>query len=146
MMPDAELNPAAVEIGSFFPQLPDAVWRALTEPDVHGRWLMPSTGFEPSVGTHFILTAPKGEIACEVLTVRPIERLTFSWIDLRARHPARWVVDWTVRRQGRGTRLLLTQTGFDLEDRRQQMARHAMERGWRVLLARLREELDRTEA
>ncbi|WP_328396579.1 SRPBCC family protein [Nocardia sp. NBC_00416] len=148
MTSDAELDPAAVEIGSFFPQPPNAVWRALTDPDRLEQWLMRSTGFAPAIGTHFIFavpTRPGGEIACEVLALRPAEQITFTWVDLRATHPARWVVDWTVSAQGRGTRLLLTQTGFDIDNRRQKMARNAMERGWKASLTRLREMLDRAE-
>lgn len=145
MTSDAELNPAAVEIGGFFPQPPDVVWRALTEPELVERWLMRSTGFVASVGTRFIFTLPtqpSGEIACEVLAAQPEEQLTLSWVDLRADYPARWVVDWMIQPQGRGTRLLLTQTGFDIDDRRQKMARNALERGWKTTLARLREVLE----
>ncbi|WP_372443020.1 SRPBCC family protein [Mycolicibacterium baixiangningiae] len=72
-----------------------------------------------------------GEIACEVLELRPGERLALSWVDLRAARSARWLVDWTVDRQGRGTRLLLRHSGFDIRDRRQKMARNGMERMWR---------------
>ncbi|WP_280440849.1 SRPBCC domain-containing protein [Nocardia brasiliensis] len=52
------------------------------------------------------------------------------------------MVDWTIRPQGRGTRLVLTQTGFDIENRRQKMARNALERGWRTTLTRLGAVLD----
>ncbi|MEV6276365.1 SRPBCC domain-containing protein [Nocardia sp. NPDC051832] len=146
MVSDSELNPAAVEVGSFFPQDPQAVWLALTEPDLIERWLMRSVGFAACPGTHFIFllptTQPSSEIACEVLTARPAARLTHTWFDLRAAHPARWVVDWTMQPQGRGTRLLLTQTGFDINDRRQKMIRNAMERGWKTSLVRLRTVLD----
>lgn len=69
--------------------------------------------------------------------------MTFSWVDLRAERPARWMLDWTIRAQGRGTRLLLTQTGFDIENKRQKMARNALERGWRRTgMGRLRDVLE----
>ncbi|MFF0543533.1 SRPBCC family protein [Nocardia thailandica] len=145
MTSEPQRDPAAVEIGSFFPHPPQAVWAALTEPRLVERWLMPSTGFEPVVGTHFIFAIPvgtPGEIACEVLTARPGEQLTFTWVDLRARYPKRWVADWAVRPQGRGTRMLVTQTGFYVEDKRQKMARNAMERVWRGALSRLGGVLD----
>ncbi|MBB5916412.1 uncharacterized protein YndB with AHSA1/START domain [Nocardia transvalensis] len=145
MTSDAELDPAAVEIGGFFPHAPDQVWRVLTEPDLLARWLMRSVGFDTAVGTHFIFAVPSepaAGVACEVLTSRPREQLTVSWVDLRADYPARWIVDWAIRPQGRGTRLLLTQTGFDIEDRRQKMARNAMERGWRNLMPKLHRVLD----
>lgn len=148
MIADSELDPAAVEIGSFFPHSPHAVWRALTEQDLLERWLMRSVGFAASAGTQFtfaVPTQPAAEIACEVLAVRPGERLTLSWVDMRAEHPARWIVDWMIKQEGRGTRFLLTHTGFDIDDRRQRMARNALERGWKVTLSRLREVLDHIE-
>ncbi|WP_297613286.1 SRPBCC family protein [Nocardia sp.] len=132
-----------MELGSFFPQPPEAVWRALTEPDLLERWLLRPTGFAASVGTHFRFTIPSSpidEIACEVLAAQPREQLTYSWMYSRSEYPARWIVDWTMQPQGRGTRLLLTQTGFDIQDRRQKMARNAMERSWkRLILPRLGE-------
>lgn len=145
MIADPQLNPAAVELGSFLPQPPDTVWRALTDPDLLERWLLRPTGFAASVGTRFRFVLPHpsvDEMDCEVLTARPHEQLTYSWTYLRAEYPVRWIVDWALRPQGRGTRLLLTQTGFDVEDRRQKMARNAMERRWkRTVLPRLGEVL-----
>ncbi|MGW3539469.1 SRPBCC family protein [Nocardia niigatensis] len=143
MIADTRLNPAAIELGRFFPQRPDAVWRALTDPDLLERWLLRPTGFAPAVGTCFRFTTPDSsmdEIRCEVLAARPRERLTYTWLYPRAEHPARWIVDWTLHPQGHGTRLLFTQTGFDIEDRRQRMTRNAVERTWkRRLLPRLGE-------
>ncbi|WP_458686818.1 SRPBCC family protein [Nocardia tengchongensis] len=143
MIADTQLNPAAVELGTFFPQPPDVVWRALTEPDLLQRWLLRPTGFATTVGTRFRFTTPDSsidEIICQVLTARPREQLTYTWTYPRADYPTRWTVDWTLRPQGRGTRLLLTQTGFDIEDRRQKMARNAVERSWkRLVLPRLGE-------
>jgi uncharacterized protein YndB with AHSA1/START domain len=140
---DPLLNPAAVELGRFYPQLPDAVWRALTEPDLLARWLLRPTGFSASIGTRFRFAIPDSstdDIACEVLAARPCERLTYSWTYPHPEHPARWIVDWALRPQGRGTLLLLTQTGFDIGDRRQKMVRNAMERSWkRLVLPRLGE-------
>ena len=145
---EAELDPAAVEIGGFFAHPPEVVWRTLTEADLVGQWLMDSVGLIASAGTHFFFmvpTQPAAEIACEVLAARPAGQLTYTWVDLRAKSPARWVVDWVLEPQGRGTRVLLTQTGFDIGDRRQKMARNAMERGWRGALTRLRALLDEME-
>jgi uncharacterized protein YndB with AHSA1/START domain len=107
---------------------------------------MPSTGFTAEVGTRFVFTVPTqppGEIACETLAVRSGERLTLSWVDLRAARPARWIVDWALRSEGRGTRLLLRHSGFDTDDRRQKMARNGMERMWRRVMSQLGELLDR---
>jgi len=143
---DAELDPAQVQIGYYLAQPPELVWRALTDPGLLAEWLMRPIGFDLLIGTHFIFQIPSdppGEIASEVLLARPGEQLTLTWVDLRARRPARWVLDWTLVPHGRGTRLLLTHSGFDIEHPRQKMARNAMERGWRGALRRLRQVLER---
>ncbi|MEU0543916.1 SRPBCC domain-containing protein [Nocardia sp. NPDC005978] len=140
MTGDSGLNPAAVELGCFFPQPREVVWNALIDPDLLERWMVRPTGFEPTVGTHFLFNTPAiapGEVACEVLIARPLEQLAYSWTYSLSDPPATWTIDWTLRAQGRGTRLLLTQTGFDIEDRRQRMQRNAMERSWRNTLPRL---------
>jgi uncharacterized protein YndB with AHSA1/START domain len=142
---EPELDPASVEIDRFYPHSPAAVWQALTDPIALSRWLTPVTGFAVEVGNHFILNVPSqppGEIACEVLAVRSGAGLTLGWVDLRAPRPARWVVDWRLRPEGRGTRMFLDHKGFDTDDRRQKMARNAMERMWRGRMAELGRLLD----
>ncbi|GAB0103843.1 SRPBCC domain-containing protein [Nocardia sp. JMUB6875] len=134
MIADTHLNPAAVELGSFFPQPPEAVWRALTDPDLLQRWLLRPTGFQPVPGINFRFTTPESpidEILCEVRTARPHEPPTYTWLHPHAVDPIRLLIDWTLHPQGHGTRLLLTQTGFDIEDRRQKMIRNATERSWK---------------
>ncbi len=99
-----------------------------------------TVGFDPAVGTGFVFavpTKPSGEIACEVLKSGRDQRLTYSWADLRAERPARWILDWTLQPRGRGTRLLLRHSGFDANDHRQRMARNALDRGWKTALSRL---------
>lgn len=136
-----ELDPSEVELGIFYPQPPEVVWQALTDPSVVEQWLLPSIGFEgPQVGTHFLFKVPSNppaEVACEVLTAKPGEGMSWSWMDLREPNPARWIVTWSLQPQGHGTRLLLTTTGFDIEDKRQRMQRNNLERGWRQVLTKL---------
>ena len=137
MIGDPRLNPAAVELGHFFRQPPETVWEALTEPHLLQRWLLRPTGFAASAGTRFRFTGPGStidQILCEVLTSRPYEQLTYSWVYQQAQYPAQWVVDWRLEPQGHGTRLLLTHTGFDTQDRRQRMMRNAAERRWKQLV------------
>lgn len=145
MIADPQLNPAAVELGSFFRQPPETVWQALTEPDLLEQWLLRPAGFAAEVGTRFRFTSPHAagnEIVCEVLRARPYEQLTYTWLYPGAAYPASWTVDWTLRPQGHGTRLLFMQTGFDIEDRQQKMVRNASERRWkRLVLPRLGEVL-----
>ncbi|MFE3545951.1 SRPBCC domain-containing protein [Nocardia sp. NPDC059177] len=141
MIADTRLDPAKIELGSFFPQSPEVVWHALTEPELLARWLLRPIGFAATVGTHFRFAIPDAtidEITCEVLAARPRERLAYTWIYPQLEQQPRWIVDWTLYPQGQGTRLLLTHTGFDVTDRRQKMMRNALERGWkRLVLPRL---------
>ncbi|MDJ0363096.1 SRPBCC domain-containing protein [Rhodococcus sp. H29-C3] len=145
MSDSMELDPAVVEIGKFYARPPEVVWGGITEPDLLAQWLMRPVGFDTTIGNRFILavpTRPTGEIACEILRVRQGERLGYSWVDLRAPSPARWTLDFSLASQGRGTRLLLTHAGFDISDRKQKMARNALERGWKVALSKLNDVLD----
>lgn len=138
MIPDPESDPAVVQVGRFFPYPPSAVWWALTDPDAVARWLAPSTGFVGAVvGSQFLFSvsdSTSAEIACEVVAATPVENMTWSWMDMRASRPARWFVTWDVQAHGRGTRLMLTHTGFDMDDRMQKMARNAFARGWDQVL------------
>lgn len=130
---ELERDKAAVELDQFVPHPPEVVWRALTEPDLVARWFAKTTGFSATLGCTFIVeipSTPPAEVACEVLTVEPYQRFTHTYTDLRGNPPARWMVDWRLEQQGRGTRILLNHTGFDVEDQRQRMARNAAERSW----------------
>ncbi|MGV9661765.1 SRPBCC family protein [Nocardia niigatensis] len=131
----------------FYPHPPELVWCGITDPTLMEQWLLPSIGYEGAVvGTHFLFTVasrPPAEIACEVLAATPPEALTWSWMDMRGPDPVRWTVIWGLHAQGRGTRLTVTTTGFDITDKRQRMQRNNVERGWRNLLPKLAATLDR---
>ncbi|WP_440713507.1 SRPBCC family protein [Gordonia sp. FQ] len=145
---DAERDPAVVELGIFVTGAPEIAWRALTEPDSIARWLAPTIGFAPAVGTTFIVQVPvpgkpAAEMSCQVVAADEQRQLTYSWTDLRGEPLLRWLVDWQLRPQGRGTRVLLHMSGFDVTDRRQKMARNAVERGWNnTVLPKLAAEID----
>ena len=67
-----------------FPHAPAVLWRALTDGELIGRWLMQPKGFAAVTGNRFTYqTTPAGAwdgvIRCEVLEVRPNERLVYSW-------------------------------------------------------------------
>ncbi|WP_279578886.1 SRPBCC family protein [Fodinicola feengrottensis] len=74
-----------IQVDQFFPHPVERVWRVLTVPELMARWLMPND-FEPRVGHKFTMkTRPvdqvefSGDIACEVLELVPLRRLSISW-------------------------------------------------------------------
>ncbi|MFT4126709.1 MAG: SRPBCC domain-containing protein [Gordonia sp. (in: high G+C Gram-positive bacteria)] len=145
---DVERNPSVIELGIFVAQVPATVWRALTDPESLARWLSPTRGFAAVVGTTFIVEVavprkPAAEMSCQVVAVDDERQLTYSWTDLRGDPPLRWLIDWQLRPHGRGTRILLHMSGFDISDRRQKFARNGIERSWNnTLLPKLADEVD----
>ena len=60
------------------------VWRALTEPALLARWLMPND-FRPEVGHRFTFRTEPGPgfdgiVHCEVLEIVPLQRLVYTWV------------------------------------------------------------------
>ncbi len=93
------------------------VWRALTHPDLIGRWLMRPEGFAPVVGTRFVLRAEgahrgwRGFVECEVLAVEPGRLLRYSWVGDPDHPPL--TVTFSLTDAGSGTRLVLDHEGFE---------------------------------
>lgn len=134
---------ADVSVDAFYPHPPAKVWRALTEPELIGRWLMPGE-FRLEVGHRYAMRSRpmpaagfSGAIEAEVLAFEPERMLRVAWRD-----PAgggAWVITWTLRPEGRGTRLLLLQQGGPGNA----PAAAVMAAGWRgPIAARLTEVLD----
>ncbi len=91
---------------------PERVWRALTDPEALGEWMM-ENDFMPEVGHRFTFrTDPKpgfdGITHCEVLEVDPEKTLVFTFtgggLDT--------VVRYSLEPTETGTRLMVEHTGF----------------------------------
>ncbi|MFD7845829.1 SRPBCC domain-containing protein [Nocardia sp. NPDC059764] len=133
-----------IELDQFYPHPPAKVWRALTTPELMGQWMMRPVGFEPVVGTVFEMTTRpmpgqnfSGEIRGRVLEVVEPELLTLTWNDAAAERETGWVISWTLRPEGHGTRVLFSHSGFDPEDAVMQRARSIMGGGWQGMHDRL---------
>lgn len=129
------------ELDELLPHPPARVWRALTDPELLTAWLMPNEGFAPVVGTRFVFRADpepqagfSGLVECEVLEVDPGRLLRISWASRDAGLDT--IVTWRLEPEGTGTRLLLTRTGFDLDDPGQARAFEILGGGWRSHLLR----------
>jgi uncharacterized protein YndB with AHSA1/START domain len=96
-----------------FAHAPERVWRALTNPQALGEWLM-QNDFEPRVGHKFrFRDRPRpgwnGITDCEVLECEPPRRLRYSFGSDKLSS----VVTWTIAPDGDGTLLVLEHTGFE---------------------------------
>jgi uncharacterized protein YndB with AHSA1/START domain len=139
-MTDAALKAATREIvvDQVFPHTPETIWKALTNGELIGRWLMVPTGFEAVEGNSFTFqTTPGGAwdgvIHCRVLEVIPNERFAFAWTgghESNVGYGSRLdtVVTFTLSREAQGTRLRLVHSGFDLP--RNETAFQGMSEGW----------------
>lgn len=99
-------------VDRFYPHPPEAVWRALTTPELLARWLMPND-FAPVIGHRFTFrTEPgpgfDGVVHCEVLELDAPSTLAFSWRG----GPLDTHVRFTLAPEGDGTRLHMEHSGF----------------------------------
>jgi uncharacterized protein YndB with AHSA1/START domain len=127
-------DPRTIRLDEFLPHPTGSVWRALTEPELLAKWLMPND-FQPAVGHRFTFrTDPMpaanfdGTVHCEVLALEPGRMLRIAW---RGGNGVDTTVTWTLAAEGTGTRLFLVHDGFDPDDPAAQFARRGMGAGWR---------------
>lgn len=129
-------DPTAIEVDQYLPHPVTRVWRALTDPARLARWLMPND-FSPVIGHRFTFHTQArpgfdGIVHCEVTALEPERLLSWSWrggtLDS--------TVTWTLRAEGRGTRLFLRHEGFNPDDPLQRQAQTIMGGGWRSHIMR----------
>jgi uncharacterized protein YndB with AHSA1/START domain len=114
----------SIEVDQFVDATPARVWQTLTEPSLLARWWVPGD-IAAQVGHRFHLDMPGwGQVPCEVLEVVEQERLVYTF-------NTTWTLTWRLVAEGRGTRLLLEHTGFDLREKRDRDAFDRMGPGWR---------------
>lgn len=127
------MTAAEIRLDHFYPHPPSAVWRALTDPDVHARWWA-AGDVRPVVGHRFELDMGAfGKQPCEVLEVVPERRFKYRF----ATGMLDTVITWELVPEGSGTRLHLTHEGFDLDSPVAKQAFEGMKPGWPGVLDRL---------
>jgi uncharacterized protein YndB with AHSA1/START domain len=122
-----------------FPQPPERVWRALTDPRALSQWLM-ETDFAPVLGHRFTFRAKPqpgwdGVTYCEVTELDPPRRLAYTWRGGagEGKPPTLdTVVRFTLAPEGTGTRLTLEQTGFS--GLKSVLVSFMMKAGWQKML------------
>ncbi|MBL8360461.1 MAG: SRPBCC domain-containing protein [Rubrivivax sp.] len=101
-----------LRIERVYPHPRALVWRALVEPELLARWLMPND-FKPEVGHRFTFRTEPGPgfdgiVRCEVLELVAQQRLVLSW----AGGPIDTRITFSLGDAPGGTRLVVEQTGF----------------------------------
>jgi uncharacterized protein YndB with AHSA1/START domain len=129
-----------IRTDQFLPYPPTRVWKALTDPDLLARWLMPND-FKLAVGHQFTfknfpIPAVKfgGTVYCEVLDFEVERRLRISWVDRGEENGLNSTVTWRLEPEGNGTHLLLEHDGFDPNHPLQQLGYQMMSQGWRRIV------------
>jgi uncharacterized protein YndB with AHSA1/START domain len=140
-------NSRTIAIDQFLPYPPAHVWKALTDPALLARWLMPND-FQLKVGHRFIFKGtpvPKvnfsGLIQCEVLSFETERSLCYSWVDFSGENDLHSTVTWRLEAEGQGTHLFLEHDGFDPAHPLLQLSYQIMSGGWLRLMRQLGETL-----
>jgi uncharacterized protein YndB with AHSA1/START domain len=128
---------------NFYPDPPEAVWVALTDPRALAEWLMPNN-FKPEVGHRFYFqTDPmpmcEAKTECEVIECEPPHRLAYTWLIVWRKQyktePQPMVVSWTLTPENGGTRLVFEQSPY--AGPRAFWTRFSMNLGWGMMHKRL---------
>jgi uncharacterized protein YndB with AHSA1/START domain len=103
-----------------YPHTPEAVWRAMTDPELVALWTTTGRGgrpegFEPRVGCHFRFVGRRvpgwdGIVRCEVLEVDAPRLLRYSWKGGEGERPT--FVTYRVEPTERGARLIYEHVEF----------------------------------
>jgi uncharacterized protein YndB with AHSA1/START domain len=117
----------------FLSHPPADVWKALTDPDMHARWWA-AGDIKPVEGHRFALDMGNfGSQQCEVTKVDDQRLLAYRF----AEGSLDTTVTWTLHPEGKGTRLVLTHAGFDLDSPMGRQAYEGMGHGWPGVLNKL---------
>jgi uncharacterized protein YndB with AHSA1/START domain len=117
-----------------FAHPPEKVWQALTEPALLTQWLL-KNDFLPQSGREFqFKNEPVGPwdgvIACKVLALAPLRRLSYSWCALGLES----TVEFTLTSTDGGTHLRMEHSGFHAN---QEAAYRGAQHGWQRFLGNL---------
>jgi len=118
------------------PHAPEKVWRALTDPVLLSEWLLPVVGLTFERGAAFTLKAPPtggwdGTVNCRFLEIEASRKLSYTWV---VGDFIDTVVTFTITPTSSGTHLLLVQSGFRPDQKKNfGGARY----GWRMMGGRL---------
>ncbi len=103
-----------------YEQSPNEVWEYLTQAELIALWLMPNN-FKPTPEYEFqFRTKPissldlDGIFYCKILEIVPFQKLIYSWKGGSGNgiFTLDTIVEWTLEKHKKGTKLFLKQSGF----------------------------------
>lgn len=138
MTPPDDIPPVATESVSVsldLPHPPQKVWRALTEPDLLERWLLPVFGLKLEAGAAFTFKTQAfpgwdGTVQCRFVEIEPLRTLQYQW----AVPGLDTTVTFTLTPLPTGTRLSMVQSGFQAH---QKQALGGARYGWKMMTEKL---------
>lgn len=96
-----------VSLETVYPDPPERVWEALTDPAALSRWLLPND-FKPLIGYRFRMERPdQSPITGKVLEAEKDRLLTYTWNDEEEGYES--MVVWNLEPVDGGTRVQLSQ-------------------------------------
>lgn len=112
----------------------EAVWAALTEPELVAQWLMPAD-ISAAEGHRFTFRSTPmrgwdGIVRAQVIEATAPRRLTYTWIG--SADMPETIVSWFLRPDGGATRLYFSHTGF--RGLKFVLIGYFLARGWRDML------------
>jgi uncharacterized protein YndB with AHSA1/START domain len=128
----------------------ETVYRVLTEPEQISRWFADAAELDPVAGGAGTLTfearatTERTVVKLTVEAAEPPHRFAFRWDNPDGEEPTEansLLVEFTLTAEGTGTRLRVTESGFDALERagRDMIGYYeAHEKGWEAHLANLR--------
>ncbi|MFF1830517.1 SRPBCC domain-containing protein [Paenarthrobacter sp. NPDC058040] len=120
-----------------FAHSPEAVWAALTTPDLLAKWWAPGD-IAPVVGHRFTMDMDRwGQQQCEVTAVEPGKSITFVF----AEGVLDTTITWALEATENGTTLHFEHAGFNVDTPMGRTAIEGMGNGWPGLIARIDEVL-----
>ena len=120
---------SSIELDEFIGRPPAAVWRALTEPELMGKWWVRGE-IKPVVGHRFSLDMGGWGVQwCEVLDVEPEKLLRYTF----AEGSLDTTITWRLEPEGDGTRLFFVHDGFEPDS----ASLHGMKKGWPGIVKRI---------
>lgn len=123
-------TPPVIRLERRLNQPPSVVWKALTTPELLGKWWVPGA-IRAKVGHRFELDMGKwGVQPCVVTAVEAERKLAYTFI-------LNTTVTWELSPDGDGTLLVMTHDGFDPDSAADRQAFEGVRGGWPTILERL---------